>query len=240
LRAAVTAPQSLRKDGAIASTGERKLRAMTMRRKFSWRRPAAALTIAACLGGMSPLAAHAQASLSPGEVEHAIEASGYEVVGPIVRHGATYVVDVIGEGDVSEQFIIDAHDGRLLRRYPGRPGVRRHAANPNGPVAPLTNFFDGLFGGADDTAPLPPPPDDEFYDKPRPKPHIKRPVPTAQQAKAPAATAPATAPPPTAPTTTAPPVAATTPAAAAAAPAANAPPKNASPKPNDVQVVPLE
>jgi hypothetical protein len=206
-----------------------------MRPKSSLRRRSgAALTIIACAIGASSLSAHAQTALSVDAIKHAIEASGYEVTGPIVRRGATYVVDVVGEGDVSEQFIIDAHDGRLLKRYRGQSGVRRQAVNPN-PQSALTNFFDGLFGGADDVAPLPPPPDDDFFDKPRPKPHVRRPpaapAPIAQQAKAPN---------PSGAVPAANPASAPTPAPAAAPAPINPPPKAASPKPNDVQVAPLE
>ena len=206
---------------------------MTMRPKSSLRRAALSIaTASVCWLGMSALRAHSQTAVPESVIERAIEDSGYEVVGPIVRRGATYVVDVVGEGDVSEQFIIDAHDGRLMHRYRGNPILRRHAASRN-PSSPLTHFFDGLFGGTEDVAPLPPPPDDEFFDKPRAKPHIKRPTPSpvAQQAKTPSVGA----------ATPAAPAAAATPAAAPApAVAAPAPPKSATQKPNDVQVVPLE
>lgn len=211
---------------------------MTMRSKFSLRcRSLAALTVIVCAIGASALPARAETALSVDAIKHAIEASGYEVTGPIVRRGATYVVEVVGEGDVPEQFIIDAHDGRLLRRYRGQSSVRRQAVNPNA-QSPLTNFFDGLFGGADDVAPLPPPPDDDFFDKPRPKPHIHRPpaapTPIAQQAKAPSPNAATPVSPPASTATPAP-----APAAAAATPI-NPPPKAATTKPNDVQVAPLE
>jgi hypothetical protein len=218
-----------------------KLRAMSIPSKFLFRPMVAAVALAVALIGMSAIPACADAMLSRSQIEHRLEASGYEVTGPIVRRGATYLADVVGEGDIQEQFVIDARDGRLLRRYRVFPN---YAAPPGAP-APLLSFFDRLFGAQDDVAPLPPPPADDFYDKPRAKTNLRRPKPpAAQQAKVPAENGAAPA---ASATPSAPPAAASAPAASpepshanASASAPPAPPRAATAKPNDVQVVPLE
>jgi hypothetical protein len=215
---------------------------MTIRSNLKFRRPAVAAAALAAAIAMSSIPARAEAMLSSRQVEHIIEASGYEVVGPVVRHGSTYVADVVGEGDISEEFVIDAHDGRLLHRSRVNSAPSRHLAAPY-PSSGLTGFFDTLFGGADVT-PLPPPPADDFSDKPRPKLHVRRPAtasaPAAQPLKATPATSTAPSPAPVATSPNPEPHPPETGTAPPAAPASSAPPKTTSAKPNDVQVAPLE
>jgi hypothetical protein len=215
---------------------------MTIRSKSRLGRAAVAAAAVGSLIAFGSSLARAQTMLSASQVEDIIERSGYEVLGPAVRHGSTYVADVVGEGDISEQFVIDAHDGRLLHRYRTNSAIRRHAASPP-PSSGLTGFFDTLFGGADVT-PLPPPPADEFSDKPlKPKPHTRRPatasLPAAHEIKTPSAATATPVPAATAPNPE-PHQPETVSAPAAPTPIPSAPAKTASPKPNDVQVAPLE
>jgi len=104
---------------------------MTIRSKLRFVRPLAAAAAAGSLIAFGSSLAQAEAMLSPGQVAQIIESSGYEVLGPVVRHGSTYVADVVGEGDISEQFVVDAHDGRLLHRYRTNSAARRHAPWPS-------------------------------------------------------------------------------------------------------------
>jgi hypothetical protein len=48
------------------------------------------------------------------EIERMMQASGYQLTGPIIRRGPVYLADVLGREDDSERLVIDAHDGRLL------------------------------------------------------------------------------------------------------------------------------
>ena len=133
-----------------------------------------------------------------------------------------------------ERLVVDAHSGRILRRYPIRQAVRRQVPILDG-LAPLTNLIDGLFGSGDDVAPLAPPPVEDFVDQPKPRTQTKRPktepTPVVQRAKAPAEGSATVVPAPVAPS--APTVA---PAAAANSPT----PKASTSKLNDVPVAPLE
>jgi len=189
------------------------------------------------------------ATLRPNQMERMIEANGYRLMGPIVRHGQIYLADVIGPEDNEERLVFDARDGRLLRHAPGES---RQAATPYG-RSPVATFFANLFGAQEDVAPLSPPPASDFLETPKPKPAAKRPKPTVQQATvppdskavspAPDAAAPAGAPPAVTATAPAPsgakPPSAPPPETAAAGAAAPAS-KSSSQKLNDVPVAPLE
>jgi hypothetical protein len=217
-----------------------------------FRRSVAAVAIIIGIGGS---AAHSQSSgagamLRPSQMERMIEAGGYRLTGPVVRHGQIYLADVIGPEDNEERLVFDARDGRLLRHAPGES---RQSATPDG-RSPVATFFANLFGAQEDVAPLSPPPASDFLETPKPKPAIKRPKPAVQQATvppdnkavspAPDAAAPvASAPIATAPASPAPaggkPPAASPPETAAASPAAPTS-KASSQKLNDVPVAPLE
>jgi hypothetical protein len=235
-------------------SGLRKPRVMSIHLNWSFsRRARAALAVVAMIW-LGASAVHAQ-SLPPDQIARALEDGGYQLTGPIVRHGRVYFADVIGPEDNSLRLVIDARSGRLLQRY---PSARRQALPEES--SPLTTFFDRLFG-RDEVAPLSPPPASDFYETPKPKALARRPKPepgpVAQPATAPsdnktasptpaapgaatpaaaAATAPGTPAPAAAEAKPAPQPA---PATAAVAPSASAP-KTVSPKVNDVPAAPLE
>jgi hypothetical protein len=214
----------------------------------------------ACAGwvGLSPAYSQSPSSastLSPNQIERIVGARGYQLTGPPMRHGRVYEANVVGQDDVLQRWILDAHNGRLLNQSPGDPAVRRQAANPD-EWSPLARFFNGLFGHQDEVAPLSPPPASDFYETPKPKPQVKRaklePKPATQPATTPGdnqtaspvpedakPSAPPAAPPPAAAATSAKTVPAPAPETAAAAPNAPAA-KTSAPKVNDVPVAPLE
>ncbi|WP_158814740.1 hypothetical protein [Methylocapsa sp. S129] len=228
---------------------------MNMRSKSSFPRPTlAALALAACVMWMGPSPAHAQSfnpdsALSPAQIERIISDSGYRLTGPVARHGRVYLANVLGQGDDPLRLVVDARNGRVLQRYPGRASLlRRQAAVPE--ESPLTNFFDRLFGSPEDAAPLSPPPDSDFLETPKPKAQARRPKPVVQPAVTAPSDNPATSAPPAAGQAATPPagsgapppaaaVAKPTPETAAAAPGAPAQ-KAPSTKLNDVPVAPLE
>jgi hypothetical protein len=242
--------------------GLRKLRLMSTRSNSPFLRPLiATFALASAILAMSAAPARSQApgwdsALPPGEIAHTIEERGYQLVGPLVRHGRVYIANVLGQEDVPERLVIDAHDGRLLHHYPGDPAIRRQVGNPD-EWSPVANFFDHLFGHQEEeVAPLSPPPASDFYETPKPKAQARRAKPESRPAAQPAmapgdnkASSPAPAVTTTAPTAPPPPAATTgakatppapAPETAAAAPGAP-PPKTSSPKPiNDVPVAPLE
>lgn len=217
---------------------------------------AAALFLVCAQGLMDSSRAYSQplnshSTLSPRQIERMIEDRGYQLTGPVVRHGQVYLADVLGQEDNEERLIFDARDGRLLHRY---PGVRRQADNPQD-RSPLATLFDGLFGRQDDVAPLSPPPASDFLETPKPKPSkrpksetksVVQPTPTTDDNKATIAAPEST---PTAPAPQATTQQATVGAKAAASPpppetavaAPSAPAqKSSSQKLNDVPVAPLE
>jgi hypothetical protein len=220
---------------------------MNLRWSFA-RGTAAALALAAILWmGATPAypqSSIADSGLPPDQIESQIEANGYELAGPVIRHGAVYFANVLTPDEKPERLVIDARDGRILHHYPGNPAIRRQAASSD-EWSPLTTFFDGLFGRKDDVAPLSPPPAADFLETPKAKPPVRRaktePMPSAQPSKAPAdnnaapiaASAAAPAPSAAAPVK---PDAAAAPTPPSAAPAAKA----AAPRVNDVPVSPLE
>ena len=57
-----------------------------------------------------------------------IQASGYRLTGPVVRHGAVYLADVLGRQNDPERLIIDAQEGRLLQRFPAAAARRQATA----------------------------------------------------------------------------------------------------------------
>ncbi len=122
------------------------------------RPPIAAIGLAACLISMGAPSSQAQLSsrhsaLPPSLIERMMQASGYQLTGPVTRRGPVYLADVLGREDDPERLVIDAHDGRLLQRYPGNPAIRRQAAIPDdGTVSfasftcrPLGAFTDRIF-----------------------------------------------------------------------------------------------
>jgi len=241
---------------------------MNIRSKSSFARPTIAAM--ALVGSMIWIAPSAQAQmfdwdwpLPQSQIERMIQASGYRLSGPVIRRGSVYLADVLGRKGDPERLVIDAHDGRLLQRFPGNPPIRRLAAIPDeGPSqSPLITLFNGLFGSEDDVAPSSPPAD--IFETPKSKPQIRRPksehTPVAQPITAPSdskaisLTPPATTPSAATPTQSdaasapavAPPVVADTKAAPSSSPtglvAPNAAtPKAPAPKLNDVPVAPLE
>jgi hypothetical protein len=233
---------------------------MSMRSNSSFPRPLIAMfALAAATFAVGAAPARSQApgwdsALPPGEIAHTIEERGYQLVGPLVRHGRVYIANVLGQEDIPERLVIDAHDGRLLHHYPGDPALRRQVGNPN-EWSPVATFFDHLFGHQEEVAPLSPPPASDFYETPKPKAQARRAKPesrpAAQPAMAPAdnkapsptpavtTTAPITPPPPAATTGAKATPPAPAPETATAAPGAP-PQKTSSPKLNDVPVAPLE
>jgi hypothetical protein len=219
---------------------------------------AAALAVAALLW-MGSTPAYPQSSITdsglpPDQIESRIEANGYELAGPVIRHGAVYFANVLTPDEKPERLVIDARDGRILHHYPGNPAIRRQAANSD-EWSPLTTFFDGLFGRKDDVAPLSPPPAADFLETPKAKPPVRRaktePAPAVQPANAPASAnaAPTVAPSGANAASTAAPAPAPSAAASARSDNASAPPAAApvaqpakanAPKVNDVPVSPLE
>ena len=244
-----------------SSPGLRKLRPMSIRSKLPFPRSAlAALALAAAMIwiGLSPARSqspNANSALPPSRIARIIEEGGYQLTGPITRHGRVYLANVVGPEDDTLRLVIDAHSGRFLQRTPSAPALRQTAIPEES--SPLTNLFDRLFGRRDEVAPLSPPPASDFFETPKPKAQVKRPksepAPVVQPAAvpgdnnnvspantvspAPAATAPSVAPPPAADAKPAP---APAPETAAVAPSKSPPPKTASPKVNDVPVAPLE
>ena len=215
----------------------------------------AAIALFAALASMGSSPAYSQSSssgstLSPGQIQRIVEARGYQLTGPIVRRGRVYFADVVGQEDNAERLVIDARDGRLLRRSPGDPAVRRRVGNPDD-WSPVTRFFGALFGPPDDVAPLSPPPASDFYETPKPKASVKRPKIETKQAvqpasvpgdNKPASTIPEATTPSAPPPVAAPPKAASAPSpeTATAAPPSAQTPKTSATKLNDVPVAPLE
>jgi hypothetical protein len=112
---------------------------------------------------MGASGAHAQffnwdSALSRGQVERMIQASGYRLTGPAIRHGAVYLANVLGPQNDLERLIVDARDGRVLQRF---AAVRSQPA-PNGgwPGQPQESGSGSLFGwfSGDDDAVAPRPP----------------------------------------------------------------------------------
>lgn len=93
----------------------------------------AALTLAAAFLCLGAPAARAQlfnwdSALPPAQIERMIQASGYRLTGPVVRHGAVYLADVLGRQNDPERLIIDAQEGRLLQRFPAAAARRQATA----------------------------------------------------------------------------------------------------------------
>jgi len=126
-------------------------------------RRAAALALAMSLVSLGATSASAQwfnwdDGLPPMRVERMIAASGYRLTGPVVRNGEVYLANVLGREDDRERLIIDARDGRLLRRF---AAPRQHFAGGDwSSPAPRPQ---GLFGGFFDR-------EDRDDDFPRPRP----------------------------------------------------------------------
>jgi hypothetical protein len=149
-----------------------------------FRRSVAAVAIVAGAVWIGGFAAHSQSSgsgsmLRPSQMERMIEAGGYRLTGPVVRHGQIYLADVIGPEDNEERLVFDARDGRLLRHAPGES---RQSATPDG-RSPVATFFANLFGAQEDVAPLSPPPASDFLETPKPKPAAKRPKSSRRQSR---------------------------------------------------------
>ncbi len=95
----------------------------------------AALALAVCVVAMGAPAARAQlfnwdSTLSRGQVERMIQASGYRLTGPAIRHGAVYLANVLGPQNDLERLIVDARDGRVLQRFAAAPRQAEGAARP--------------------------------------------------------------------------------------------------------------
>lgn len=115
---------------------------------FFARRRAAACALAISLVSLGATAASAQwfnwdDALPPMRVERMIAASGYRLTGPVIRNGEVYLANVLGREDDRERLVIDARDGRLLRRFAAAPRQRFAGADWSA-AAPRSQ---GLFGG---------------------------------------------------------------------------------------------
>jgi len=137
---------------------------MNTRSRWLFSRPrAAALALAASVVWMGAPAAQAQlfnwdSALPPAQVERMIQASGYRLTGPVIRHGPVYLADVLGRDNDAERLIIDAKEGRLLQRFPAATTRRQAVASSalSSPPPQMGASF-GWFSRDDDAAaPRPP------------------------------------------------------------------------------------
>ena len=87
-----------------------------------------------------------------------IQASGYRLTGPVVRHGAVYLADVLGRQNDPERLIIDAQEGRLLQRFPAAAARRQATAVGGWSNEPQQtgSLFSWFMGDDDVDAPRPP------------------------------------------------------------------------------------
>jgi hypothetical protein len=122
---------------------------------------AATLALAVSVVAMGASADQAQwvnwdSALPPAQVERMIQASGYRLTGPVIRHGPVYLANVLRRQNDPERLIIDAREGRLLQRF---PAARRQADAGGGwwgQPRDSGSLF-GWFSGDDDAvAPRPP------------------------------------------------------------------------------------
>ncbi len=123
----------------------------------------AALTLAAAFLCLGAPAARAQlfnwdSALPPAQIERMIQASGYRLTGPVVRHGAVYLADVLGRQNDPERLIIDAQEGRLLQRFPAAAARRQATAVGGWSNEPQQtgSLFSWFMGDDDVDAPRPP------------------------------------------------------------------------------------
>jgi hypothetical protein len=154
---AASLPQLLENYG-VRVVDPRELRLMNILSNLSFVRPRpTAIALAASLLSVGATSANAQwfnwdEALPPMRVERMIQASGYRLTGPVMRNGEVYLANVLGRNDDRERLIIDARDGRLLRRFAGAPRQRFAEGDWSGPSRPQ-GFFGGLFGRQDDDPP---------------------------------------------------------------------------------------
>ncbi len=134
---------------------------MNIRSRWIFSRPrAAALALAVSVVATGASAARAQLfnwdpALPRGQVERLIQASGYRLTGPAIRHGAVYLVNVLGPQNDLERLIVDARDGRVLQRFAAAPR-QADAGGWWGRPQDSGSLF-GWFSGDDDAvAPRPP------------------------------------------------------------------------------------
>jgi hypothetical protein len=131
-------------------------------RRLLSRPRAAALALAVCAVTMGASGARAQffnwdSGMPRAQVERMIQASGYRLTGPAIRHGGVYLVNVLGPQNDLERLIVDARDGRVLQRF----AAMRNQPVANGgwwgqPPQESGSLF-GWFSGDDDAvAPRPP------------------------------------------------------------------------------------
>jgi len=141
---------------------------MNIRSKLVFSRPrVAAFALAAALLSGGATSASAQwlfnwdNALPPMQVERMVQASGYRLTGPVMRHGPVYLANVLGRENDRERLVIDARDGRLLQRY-GAPATRRQYAlsgDWSGQPGPQGSPGDDLFDRQDGFPPPRPPAD---------------------------------------------------------------------------------
>ena len=74
---------------------------------------------------------------SPYDIERRLDASGYELTGPLVRRGNVWLADVVvsGRGD-PERLVIDPQSGRIIERFRIRPARWRQMPPRDADMAP--------------------------------------------------------------------------------------------------------
>jgi hypothetical protein len=135
---------------------------MNIRSRWLFLRPrAATVALALSVVAMGASAARAQffnwdSALPRGQIERMIQASGYRLTGPAIRHGAVYLANVLGPQNDLERLIVDARDGRVLQRFAAAPRQADAAGGWWGRPQDSGSLF-GWFDGDDDAvAPRPP------------------------------------------------------------------------------------
>jgi hypothetical protein len=73
-------------------------------------------------------------AVRPEQVERMLEMRGLEPIGPIVRNGEVYIVDVALPSGRQQRLIIDAYDGRILEQF--RVAVHRFYGEASAPRPP--------------------------------------------------------------------------------------------------------